>query len=247
MYRTWAYKLYWTLEQRIDPGLKSSQYRYHNAVSKTIGRNARWLDLGCGHQVFADWMIAEEQEIISRTALFVGIDLDARGIRAHRHLRNRVLGPLTNLPFADNSFDVLTANMVVEHLDDPLAVLREAHRVLVPGGRFVFHTPNSKSFSIRAGSWLPQFAKNRVIAVLEGRHEEDVFKTFYRMNTATAVADLGAKAGFKVATTELWNSSAVTVMLGPLVVFELIALRILDHPRCARYRSNLVGILEKQA
>lgn len=40
------------------------------------------------------------------------------------------------LPFVDGSFDAVTASFVVSHLDDPQSGLREALRVLKPGGRF---------------------------------------------------------------------------------------------------------------
>jgi len=246
MSRASAYKFYWKIEQKVVPGLRSSQYEYQEAVSATMRPGSRWLDLGCGHQVFAEWMTAAEDEAVSRASFFAGIDVDVPGIRAHRTLRNPVLGNLGALPFSDGSFDIVTANMVVEHLDQPLAVLAEAYRVLRPGGHFIFHTPNSQCFSMRVGSWFPQSTKNLLIGFFEARQEHDIFKTFYQMNTASAVASLGAKAGSRVADIRQVNTSAATVMLGPLVLIELLALRLLARPAFARWRSNLIAILEKR-
>lgn len=43
------------------------------------------------------------------------------------------------LPFPDASFDTVTASLVFCSIDDPAPVLAEVHRVLKPGGRFLFH------------------------------------------------------------------------------------------------------------
>ncbi|MCO8274794.1 class I SAM-dependent methyltransferase [Actinoplanes sp. TRM 88003] len=45
------------------------------------------------------------------------------------------------LDLPDDSFDVVTAGLVMHIVDDPAAVTREVHRVLRPGGLFVFTTP----------------------------------------------------------------------------------------------------------
>jgi SAM-dependent methyltransferase len=51
-----------------------------------------------------------------------------------------------NLPFADASFDIVYAGNVLEHTEDPVMVLREALRVLRPGGIFQAEIPNFFSY-----------------------------------------------------------------------------------------------------
>ena len=60
--------------------------------------------------------------------------LNARGGRA-------VTGEITALPFADASFDLVTAFDVIEHVEDDGQVFRELCRVLKPGGCLVFSVP----------------------------------------------------------------------------------------------------------
>jgi SAM-dependent methyltransferase len=49
------------------------------------------------------------------------------------------------LPFADGSFDVVLIRDVLHHLADRTSALREAHRVLKPGGRLTLVEPNRRS------------------------------------------------------------------------------------------------------
>lgn len=50
-------------------------------------------------------------------------------------------------PFADSSFDRLTAVHVIEHLDDVIAAMQEFHRLVRPGGTVRIETPHYTDFS----------------------------------------------------------------------------------------------------
>lgn len=50
------------------------------------------------------------------------------------------------LPIADGSFDLVCAIEVIEHLENPRAMLREIFRLLNPGGTAVLTTPNTGSY-----------------------------------------------------------------------------------------------------
>src|SRR5215213_11365163 len=50
------------------------------------------------------------------------------------------------LPLADESFDCVLMSEVIEHLEEPQISIREAVRVLRPGGRLLITTPNYRSF-----------------------------------------------------------------------------------------------------
>jgi len=69
---------------------------------------------------------------------------EARAMATEKNLADRaefLTADATQLPFADDFFDVIIANDVMEHVAEPEAVLREAFRVLKPGGRFFTNFP----------------------------------------------------------------------------------------------------------
>ena len=51
-----------------------------------------------------------------------------------------------SLPFREDSFDCVLLSEVIEHLEAPQISIREAMRVLCPGGRLLITTPNYRSF-----------------------------------------------------------------------------------------------------
>jgi len=93
------------------------------------------LDVGCG--------TGANLEMLSGFGDAEGVDVSPEAITfcRDRGLNNVRLGQAEQLPFADNSFDLVTALDVVEHLDDDVAGLREMRRVLRPGGRALLFVP----------------------------------------------------------------------------------------------------------
>lgn len=83
------------------------------------------LEIGCGkHKVFHD-SIGMDKSPYSDADIIRDI---ARGI-----------------PFSDNTFDIVVAIEVIEHIEkyvDLIFLFNEVHRVLVPQGKFCFTTPN---------------------------------------------------------------------------------------------------------
>lgn len=51
--------------------------------------------------------------------------------------------------YKSNSFDFIVASEVIEHLENPWLFVREVHRVLKSGGKFIITTPNPQSFVSR--------------------------------------------------------------------------------------------------
>ncbi len=240
-------RIYWWLERRLAPGLRSSQRVYCDRLARHLPKSAAWLDLGSGHQVFASYMEPEERQVTARSGLFVGVDPDRMSLRRHRHLARPVVARAEQLPFPGGVFDIVTANMVVEHLANPPAAFAEARRVLRPGGVFLVHTPNRRNFKVRAAARFPEFLKNPLTRLLEQRAEEDIFPTLYRCNTPEAVQAAARAAGLRLEALELFDDTATFALIAPLAILELLVIRLCRHPRLASLRSNMIFALRSGA
>lgn len=237
-------RIYWWFEKRIAPKNRYSQYEYAEVFISEIRERHDWLDIGCGRRPLPDWMIREQDEILAQSRRKVGFDLDLDSLKDHSAYPDKMLASAYAIPLAPQTFDLATANMVVEHVDDPEKMLEELRRVLRPSGRFLFHTPNRTSWLIRILSLIPDGIKKLGARVLENRKSEDVFPTHYRFNCGEDIHRLAEKHGFRVVALHFLNTTAVTAALGPFAIPELFWLRLVAKPGYETWRTNLIGVLE---
>jgi ubiquinone/menaquinone biosynthesis C-methylase UbiE len=232
-----------SLARRLGVDLTHSQQRYFQALRQAAPAGGKWLDVGCGHQIVPDWAAAgqDQRALAARTGMFVGADLDP-SIREHELLRLGVFASVEHLPFVDKTFDTVSANMVVEHLQDPGASFREIRRVLKPGGKFIFHTPNYRFYGIAIASWIPDALKTRVIRLLERRDEKDIFHTYYQANTVEQAESILRAAGFGGVQTDTTAATGMFQFLGPAGVVEIPILKALIWSGLSAGRATLIVV-----
>lgn len=107
----------------------------------------QFLEIGCGTGGF---LVAAAD--MFRTV--VGLDVDLpRLVLAKKRLEETgrqaivIRACAESLPFSDNLFHLVVGSDVIEHVKDPVHVMREAYRVLVPGGAIFLATPNRWSLT----------------------------------------------------------------------------------------------------
>ncbi|MBV9325660.1 MAG: class I SAM-dependent methyltransferase [Chloroflexi bacterium] len=99
-------------------------------------RAKRILDVGCGLGMYVSQFRQFSDDVY-------GVDIDPDKIgHASEWLPNLRVSPAEELPFADDSFDIILLNEVIEHVDDDRQSIQEAFRVLAPGGHIVVYAPN---------------------------------------------------------------------------------------------------------
>jgi ubiquinone/menaquinone biosynthesis C-methylase UbiE len=111
------------------------------AIIKRLGLdNKNILDCGCGAGEYV-------QELMKQKNLRVwGIEFNAEKVNQYKNqypsLTNVIQGDIENMPFEDQSFDVIILNEVLEHIPNQMEGLREIYRVLKPLGKLIVFSPN---------------------------------------------------------------------------------------------------------
>ena len=140
---------------------RNSQFLYAETLESILPRATSWLDLGCGHQVLPDWVPSDRISRLAAGLSIVGADGDLASLRQHTGIALKVAANIERLPLADRSFDLVTANMVLEHVATPGGVFAEVSRVLRPGGRFVLHTPKVQGYTTMLARTIPGVRRGR--------------------------------------------------------------------------------------
>ncbi|HYN78193.1 MAG TPA: class I SAM-dependent methyltransferase, partial [Lamprocystis sp. (in: g-proteobacteria)] len=185
------------LDARLYPGVTRNwdDQLFRERILARL-RPTDWvLDLGAGAG------IVSAMDFRGRSGRLCGIDPDPR-VADNPHLDEGRVGRGEAIPYPDDCFDLIFADNVLEHLEEPGLVFREVARVLKPGGRFLVKTPN-------AWHYMPVIARatphrfHQWVNRHRGRIEADTFPTRYRANTPAALGRLATVAGLTVGSMEL--------------------------------------------
>lgn len=152
---------------------------------------ARVLECGSGSGEVSAWMASRGYEVVLLDASPAALAFAEK--RFHReHLTGEFIpGNVYNLPFADNSFDIVMSFGLLEHFEDVDVVIAEMTRVLKPGGMF-FADIVTERFSIQTVGNIFNAAVRIVYFTLklkpgEGlREAKALFKPEFYENTYSA-------------------------------------------------------------
>lgn len=238
--------MYYRLVHRLLPDVEFHQNRYAREIDDWLVSGDLWLDLGAGRRLHGGWGGVSQEQLANRAAAVIGCDVSATGLRTNQYLTGAALADCARLPFGEGRFDLVTANMVLEHLPSPTSVFGEIRRVLKPGGRFVFVTPNVGHPAVRAVSLFVPRARRRGLALsLERRRPGDVFPTFYRANSVASIRKAAAVAGLMPLRIELFNSFPMIRNIAPLTWLECWWIWLSQSAPLRGVRSNILGCLER--
>lgn len=182
-------KCYPTYERNWDDSI------FRDRILELIDSQTDVLDIGAGAG------IVEAMNFRGIARRVCGVDLDPR-VEANPFLDEGSLADAGDLPYPDASFDVVFADNVMEHLDAPEAVFTEISRVLRPGGKILFKTPNRNHYMPLIARLTPH-RFHQWINKLRGRESIDTFPTRYLCNSRSQVKSIASAADLTVESIEL--------------------------------------------
>jgi 2-polyprenyl-3-methyl-5-hydroxy-6-metoxy-1,4-benzoquinol methylase len=146
------------ISHRISYGYLMSKIPFFNDVARRYVMNlnvdkkgGRLLDVGCG-----DGKFLYDMKKLGWNVEGVEPDLVASRIAKDKFALSVFTGTLQNAGFGSNTFDAITMKHVIEHVEDPIAIICECHRILKPGGILSIATPNIECLQHRLfiSAWL---------------------------------------------------------------------------------------------
>jgi len=127
--------VYDQIESRMQSDFPAKLDLVRRYTSSTNGSSTRILDVGCGKVFFVKAAVdgGLDAEGCDLSSSGVSYAVDVLGVKAH-------LGPLEALKARGDQFDAVTFWATIEHLPNPMDMLRDIYDVLKPGGMLFLDT-----------------------------------------------------------------------------------------------------------
>lgn len=182
----------WGPRMRKRFGYYNPDEHYEALVCDLVTERTRWLDVGCGRELFPSNKTLA-RELAGRCARLVGVDPDVTlDENPYVHERARV-------PFEDYDgaarFDLVTLRMVAEHVAAPGPVVTAIAKALAPGGLTVIYTVDAWSPMPLLTRLAPMGLRHVVKRWLWRTEKKDTFPTVFAMNSRRRLRELLAVEG----------------------------------------------------
>jgi SAM-dependent methyltransferase len=171
-------------------------------IEKDLKKDSKILEAGCG--------TGQTLSLLSKRHKTYGLDISEPALKlAQNHCIFPVLGSIFNIPFCDNTFDLVYNSGVIEHFRYPanIEAVKEMARVTKSSGKVIIIVPNTLCLWYKTGKFLAMLTKK-----FEFGYEED-----YSPNR---LKDTTKRAGLKV------EKIFGLQVLPPLATNEIELLRI---------------------
>lgn len=213
---------------------------YKSIVSKLVTKETVIMEAGCG---FSN-LYTEEYK---RAKHVIGVDISDEYLKMNDLIHEKIVSDLSSIPMIkDGSVDLIISSWVFEHLQTPGRVINEFGRVLKPGGRVIFLTPNALNYIVILNKIIPHWFRVWVSTKLGGELTVEPMETFYRANTVKTIRHMAKTAGLKPEKIIL-NGDPTYVAINKLFFYVGVLIEvILSLPILNRTKVHIIGVLKKE-
>ena len=181
---------------QIFPNTKFSIDKYYREqVIKSLADGCTVVDVGGGKT----WQFQEERTRFKGLKV-IAVDISAEELSYNNDADEKIvfaMGTDEHLPIVDNSVDLVTSHMVLEHISNNDLTIREVSRILKSGGKFISVMPNKFALFAIINQILPhKFAQKLLFAINPAAKQSQDFKAYYHKTYYPALYKLLIKHGF---------------------------------------------------
>jgi len=157
-------------------------------------KSAKVLDLGCGKGRYLKNLCKEYPELN-----YYGVDLSEKVMSYIADDVVKKQGSITEVPYADNFFDIVVCNEALEHAMNVKGAIAEIHRVLKIDGKVIIIDKNKRFFrKMKILKWEQWFSSKDMIYILkQSGFEVNVLKNLSYENSTGADGLFSAWIGTK--------------------------------------------------
>lgn len=162
----------------------------------------RVLDVGCGNGYVLSRYAKEGAKVYGIDLTETGIELSRRRFELSELNGHFTVGSAEDLPYPDNTFDVVCSMGVLHHTPDTEMAVREVFRVLKPGGRLIVMFYHRNSAKLRVNLFLRRMIQFRSLQQLvnevdgRGNPKGDVYAEDELRHLLKSFEHLSIFAGF---------------------------------------------------
>ncbi len=217
--------------------------QFYDWIRGAVKPTDRVLNLGAGPATGTP-----KRRLKGAVAEVVGADIDPLVLQ-NDELDRAYLIENGRVPLEDNHFDVIYADWVLEHVEQPTQFLVEVHRLLKPRGIFFFRTPNTYHYVALVSRFTPHSFHTWVANPVRGlgRDTHDPWPTRYRMNSSAALKSLAERATFSAVELRHIECQPSYLMFHPIPFFAGLAYERLVNSTSALQglRATILGRFDK--
>lgn len=173
--------------------LEHPHHIYREVLLENIksGKVNVWVDAGGG----SDPGLQTKHYDYLKNIEIISCDKNKKTLRKNKYANRTISCNLKNIPLNDNFADIVTLRMVVEHLEDPINVLKSLSRILKKRGKLIIYTPNAINYVSLISRLFPESYKGRIRKKWWGIG--DVGYTYYKANTRKRLRSILRELGFE--------------------------------------------------